>query len=111
MKRAVIGCLVVVVVLAVGAAAASYMVYRKVSTTMAGFAELGSVPDLERSVRNQAPFVPPPSGELSERQVQRFMGVQQAVRTRLGERAGDFERKYQALLAKDSATVFDVPSS
>jgi hypothetical protein len=109
MKKALIGCLVLLGVLAVGAGAASYMVYRKVNSTLAGFAQLGTVPELERSVRNQARFVPPPSGELSERQVQRLLGVQQAVRGRLGERAGEFERKYHALLAKDSATVFDVP--
>jgi hypothetical protein len=109
MKKAVIGCLVLLGVLAVGAGAASYLVYRKVSSTMSGFAELSTVPALERSVHNQTPFVPPPSGELTERQVQRLLAVQQAVRARLGERAVEFERKYHALLAKDSATVFDVP--
>ena len=54
MKKAVIGCLVLVAVLAVGAAVASYVVYRKVSTTMSGFAELATIPELDRSVRNQA---------------------------------------------------------
>src|SRR5688572_24819512 len=98
MKKAVIGCLVVVVVLAVGAAAASYLVYRKVSTTMAGFAELATVPDLDRSLRNQARYVPPASGELSQSQVRRFLGVQQAVRARLGTRAKEFERRYETLL-------------
>lgn len=109
MKKAVIGCLVVMVVLAVGAAAASYMVYRKVGSTMAGFAELATVPDLDRSVRNQASYVPPASGELSQSQVRRFLGVQQAVRARLGHRAKEFERRYQTLLEKDSATVADLP--
>ena len=109
MKKILIGCLVLLCLVGVGAAVASYMVYRKVSSTMAGFAELGSIPALERSVRNQSPFVPPASGELTERQVSRLVQVQQAVRSRLGERAGEFERKYRTLLAKDSATVFDVP--
>jgi hypothetical protein len=109
MKKVVIGCVVLIAVLAVGAGAASYMVYRKVNSTLAGFAELGTVSELERSVRNRDRFVPPASGELNERQLQRFLGVQQAVRARLGERAHEFERKYQALLAKDSATVFDAP--
>lgn len=109
MKKAVIGCLILLGILVVSAGAASYFIYRKVSTTMAGFAELGTVPALERSVRNQAPFVPPASGELTTRQVDRLLGVQQAVRTRLGQRVGEFERKYETLLAKDSATVLDVP--
>ncbi len=52
---------------------------------------------------------PPPSGELGEPQLQRLLRVQQSVRARLGERAGEIERKYQELLAKDSAAVTDVP--
>ena len=51
MKKLAIGCGVVVLLLAVGAAVGSYLVYRKVSTTFSGFAELARVPDLERSVR------------------------------------------------------------
>ena len=35
--------------------------------------------------------------------------MQSAVRARLGERAGEFQRRYEAFLAKDSATVVDVP--
>ncbi|HET8625153.1 MAG TPA: hypothetical protein VFM14_16440 [Gemmatimonadales bacterium] len=109
MKKIVIGCLVLLGILGVAAGAASYIAYRKVSSAVSGFAELGTVPTLERSVRNRRPYAPPASGEVTERQVERLVGVQQAVRTRLGERAGEFERKYKTLLAKDSATVLDVP--
>ena len=64
MRKVVIGCVVLIVVLAVSAGAASYYLYHKVDSTLAGFKELGTVPELERSVRNQAPFTPPASGEL-----------------------------------------------
>jgi hypothetical protein len=35
--------------------------------------------------------------------------VQQAVRARLGKRADEIEHRYRLLLAKDSATVVDLP--
>lgn len=55
MKKAVIGCLLLLAVLAVGAGVASYLAYRKVSSTLAGFAELGTVPELERPFAVRAP--------------------------------------------------------
>jgi hypothetical protein len=109
MKKVAIGCLVVVAILAVGAAVATYVVYRKVTTTLGEFSALARVPELERSVRNRSRFVPPPSGELTESQVQRFLRVQQTVRTRLGGRAAEFEQNYRTLLAKEHATAFDAP--
>ena len=53
MKKLAIGCAVLLVLGGGGAAGASYVAYRKVSSAFAGFAELGSLPELERSVRNQ----------------------------------------------------------
>ena len=70
MKKILIGCFVLLAVGAIGAGAASFMVYRKVSSTVSGFAELGaSVPAIEREVRNQRPFVPPTTGEATGSQV------------------------------------------
>jgi hypothetical protein len=109
MKKLAMGCAVLLVVAIIGASAVSYIAYHKVSSTFAGFAELGSLPDLERSVRKQGPYTPPASGEPSPAQIQRLMEVQQAVRTRLGARAEEIERRYHTLLAKDSATVVDAP--
>ena len=79
------------------------------SSTFSGFAELGALPELERSVRIQRPFDPPASGVTSRDQVERLLEIQQAVRTRLGERADQIEHRYRRLLAKDSATVVDLP--
>jgi hypothetical protein len=108
-KKVLIGCAILALVLVVGGAVGSYMVYHKVSSTVKGFAELGKVPELERSVRNRSPYVPPGSGEVSASQLQRYLQVQQAVRTRLGERAAEMERKYRALLQKKEATALDLP--
>jgi hypothetical protein len=109
MKKLAIGCAVLLLVGMVGAAGASYYAYRKVSSTWAGFAELGSLPELERSVRNQRAYQPPAAGEPSSAQVERLLEIQAAVRTRLGARADEIEHRYRRLLAKDSATVVDVP--
>jgi hypothetical protein len=110
MKKLLIGCLVLAVVLAVTAGAASYYLYRKVDSTISGFKELGTVPELERSVRNKTPFTPPASGELTGAQLERYLAVQQQVRVRLGAGAAEIEQKYKTLLAKDSATIVDAPA-
>ena len=109
MRKLAIGCGVLLVLGMVGAAGASYFAYRKVSSAVAGFAELGSLPELERSVRNQRPFEPPPAGEPSREQIGRLLEIQQAVRARLGERADQIEQRYHRLLAKDKATAMDMP--
>ena len=109
MKKLAIGCVVLLALGVVGAGGASYFAYRKVSSTFAGFAELGSLPDLERSVRNQRPLAPPASSEPSEAQLARLLEVQGAVRTRLGARADEMEHRYRRLLAKDQATAVDLP--
>jgi len=109
MKKLAVGCAVILGVGAAGAAAASYYAYHKVTSAFAGFAELGTLPELERSVRKQGHYAPPASGEPSPAQLQRLLQVQQAVRTRLGARADEIERRYRKLLAKDSATVVDAP--
>jgi len=109
MKKLAIGCAVLLVLGTVGAGGASYVAYRKVSSTFEGFAELGSLPELDRSVRNQRPFEPPASGEPSREQVKQLLEIQQAVRARLGERADQIEYRYRRLLAKDSATAVDLP--
>lgn len=109
MKKLAIGCAVLLVLGMIGAAGASYFAYRKVSSTFAGFAELGTLPELERAVQNQRPFTPPASGEPSQAQIDRLLKIQEAVRTRLGIRADQIEHRYRRLLAKDSSTVVDLP--
>jgi hypothetical protein len=109
MKKLAIGCAAILGLVVVGAAIASSFVYHKVNSAVVGFAQLGTLPQLERSVQNQTPYTPPASGEPSQAQVDRLLQVQQAVRTRLGARAEEIQQRYHKLLAKDSATVVDAP--
>jgi len=109
MKKLAIGCAVLLALGVVGAGGASYVAYRKVSSAFAGFAELGSLPELERSLRNQRPFAPPTDGGPSRAQIEHLVEVQEAVRARLGARAGEMERRYERLLAKERATAVDAP--
>jgi hypothetical protein len=110
MKKLAIGCGVVVLVLGVCAAGVAYYVYRQISSTVAQFAELAQVPDLERSVQNRAPFTPPSSEELTDGQVEKLVVVQAEVRRRLGERIAAFEEKYRMLADKKEADVTDAPA-
>jgi hypothetical protein len=109
MKKLAIGCAVLLLIGFVGAAGTSYFAYHKVTSAFRGFAELGTLSELERSVQKRGTYTPPASGEPSRGQIERLLVVQQAVRTRLGAKGQEIERRYHKLLAKDSATVVDVP--
>ena len=109
MKKLAISCGILAILLVVGGAVGSYLVYHRVRSAIGGFAELGRVPELERSIRNRSPYVPPPSGEVSSAQLQRVLEIQKVVRTRLGARGAEMEQKYRTLLAKKEATALDMP--
>jgi len=108
MKKVAIGCAVVVGIVLVGAIGAGYFISHKVGSAVSGFAQLSSLPQLEKSVRKQG-FTPPASGELSQSQLERLLQVQQTVRSRLGTRADEMERRYHDLLQKKNATAVDAP--
>jgi hypothetical protein len=110
MKKLAIGCVVLLALGVIAAGGASYFAYRKVSSTYAGFADLGTVPELEHSVRNQRPFTPPSGGEPSQAQIAKLLEIQGAVRARLGTRADEIEQRYHRLLGKDSVTLVDAPA-
>jgi hypothetical protein len=110
MKKLAIGCGIVVLLLGVAGAGVAYYLYRQFSGTIAQFAQLSEVPELERSVRNQDPYVPPATEELSDGQVEKLLQVQSEVRKRLGARMAEFEQKYKALAEKTEATVVDAPA-
>jgi hypothetical protein len=110
MKKLVIGCGVVLVLAVIAFAGVSYFVYRQARTMVAQFAELRQVPDIERDVRNKDPFVPPSSGELTESQVERLLGIQSHIRGRLGARFAELEQKYKSLTDKQEATITDLPA-
>jgi hypothetical protein len=108
-KKLLIGCAVVVGLCMVGGAVGSYFLYHKVKSAVGGFTQLAKVPEIERSVRNQSPYQPPASGELTKEQVERYYRVQQAIRASLGARGTQMQEKYKSLLAKKEATAIDAP--
>ena len=110
MKKLAIGCGILLLVCGIGAAGVAYYLYRQVSSTVAQFAELGQIPDLERSVRNREPFTPPVSEELTDSQIEKLVQVQSEVRRRIGQRMKDFEAKYKALAEKGEASIADAPT-
>jgi hypothetical protein len=111
MKKLAIGCAVLLVLGIAGVAgiaAVPYLISSRVTSAAEGLiAELSLLPEVERSVRKQGPYTPPPSGEPSREQVERLLAVQQAVRIRLGPRAADLERRYHRLLARNNHDLSD----
>lgn len=110
MKKLAIGCLVVAAIAGAAVIGGGYYVYRQARSAYSQFAELARVPDLDREIRVKDAFVPPASEELTSSQVDRLMRVQTTILNRLGERAAEFERKYEALAKKDNATMLDAPA-
>lgn len=111
MKKLAIGCVVLLVLGIAGIAAVPYVlsrISRTVTSAAEGFvAELSSLPELERAVQKQGPYTPPPSGQPSREQVERLVEVQQAIRTRLGPRAADLERRYHRLRTRNNHDLSD----
>jgi hypothetical protein len=109
-KKLAIGCGLVLLLTGMAAAGVAYYLYRQVSSSIAQFADLARVPDIERAIRNRAPFVPPASAELSDAQVEQLVRIQSEVRKRLGEQMAAFDARYKDLIRKDTASLADAPA-
>jgi hypothetical protein len=109
-NKAAIGCLSVVVLLGAGGVVGGYAAYRKIRSGVDGFVGLSTIRELEGSVRNHSTYSPPASGELTRTQVEALLQVQAAVRTRLGERVDEMQRKYRPYFDKKEATAADMPA-
>ncbi len=108
MKKLAIGCAVLLVLGVAGIAAAPYLISRTVTSAAEGLLEeLSSLPELERSVRNRGPYIPPAPGQPSRAQVERLVEVQQAVRSRLGPRVAELERRYHRLRTRNNHDLSD----
>jgi hypothetical protein len=106
MNKFAIGCVGLLGVGVAGAAGASYFAYHKVTSAVAPLAELGSLAEIEGSLRKQGPYSPPVSGEPSPKQVEQLLNVQQEVRSRLGTRADELYHRYRPYFEPvDGATV------
>jgi len=101
MKKLVLGCLGVLVVLLIAGGVGSYFVYQKAKSTLSTYStsitQLQEIPKVEAQVANKSAFEPPSSGELSADQVTRLVAVQQTIKDRLGASAKQLDAKYSAL--------------
>lgn len=102
MKKIVLGCGLVVLLLAIaGGAGMYYFVYRPAKAFVSSMAQLGEVVDLDKQVSNRQAFAAPDDGTLTAAHVQRFVAVQESISGRLGARAREFEVKYKALSERE----------
>jgi len=96
MKKALLGCLGVSVVLVIaGGILAYYYVYKPARSFVAGIAQFEEVPKLNAQIDNQSPFAPPEGGVLTQDLVDRYMKTQQSLRERMGSRLDELEAKYK----------------
>lgn len=107
MKKLLVGCLLVLILGAIVLGIGSYFLYRAASPLIEDARNyldgMSQLEEIERQVANKSPYSPPASGELTATQVQRFVRVQQQVRTRLGERMQAIEEKYRYLTANSDS--------
>jgi len=96
--KAVIGCLVVVAVLAIGGAVGAYFfVWRPAKVYVAEFAKLKEIPQLNQQVKKTAAFNAPADNVLAASGVERFLRTQQAIQSKLGTRLDELAAKYRTL--------------
>lgn len=110
MKKLAIGCGLVALVGCVALAGVTYYGYMKVKSTYQQFAQLSQIGEIERGVRVKETFAAPPSGQLTQKQVDQLLKVVGRVHDRLGQNLSAFQRNYQALAQKKDATVVDLPA-
>jgi hypothetical protein len=110
MKKLAIGCGIVALVGMIALAGVGYYVYRQARALYQEVAQLGQVPEIERSVKARGPYAPPSSGELTKAQIAQLVRVQTHVRQKLGQQFAMMEQKYKALTDKKEATIVDVPT-
>jgi len=98
MKKFVLGCLGVLVLLTIAGGIAGYMfIYRPAKAFVSSFAQMAEIPKIESQVKNKASFTPPGNGELTAAAVTRFVAVQKTLKDRLGARVTSLDAKYEAL--------------
>ena len=102
MKKLLLWIAGLLLLAAIALAVSGYLAYQAAQPVLEsarayldGFgSELG---ELDKRIVNQADFAPPPAGELTKDQVERFARVQHSVRDTLGQRVLEIEEKYRHL--------------
>lgn len=109
MKKILAGCLIVLLIAAIGLAAAGFYAYRAMKPVIdnaANYMEKArEVTRLGEEITNKTPFEPPQNDELTQAQVERFIAVQTRVRADMGDKWTQIEQKSKDLRG-EFATVF-----
>ena len=104
MKKLLIGCGIVILIAMVGFGAAAFYAYRAMKPVIDNAANyIDKARIVERmgaSINNKTPFPPPENGELTAAQVERFLAVQTRVRSELGDKWDEVEKKSAAIKAR-----------
>lgn len=102
MKRFLIGCLAVfVVVLVAGAIAAYVFLWRPIRAVAQLPQQIAQVQQLDDRVQDRSPFTPPADGLLAAADIERYLRVQEAMRADLAGRMEELDAKYQQLQTAD----------
>jgi hypothetical protein len=103
-KKILTGCLIVAVIAMIGLGVAGYYAYRAMKPVIdnaSNYMETAQeVARLGENITNKTPFEPPKNGELTGAQVERFLAVQTRVRSELGDKWGEIEKKSAEIKAK-----------
>ncbi len=104
MKKILVGCLIVFTIAVVGLGVAGYYAYRAARPMLDSAADYVArareLATLSDQVRNKTPYTPPENARLTANQLDRFLAVQTRVRSELGDRWTEFEKKAEVVRKK-----------
>lgn len=105
MKKILIGCLVVLVLCAIGGSIAIYFLYRAAAPMIQSVSQsidrAKEISALGEKISNKTPYTAPDNGELTEAQVDRFIRVQDKVVKTLGPRWQELEKRVKDLQSRN----------
>lgn len=102
MPKILLGCLVVLAVVAIGGGTAGYFMVIKpayeFATDVGGFAtEFG---ELNEQVRREPGFQPPPDGAIDEAQFQRYLAAQRDIRAGMAGKLTELQERWKGMQAE-----------
>ncbi len=117
MKKFLIGCLGLIVVLSIAGGIAGYIfVYRPIkagiTNVTANVKQLEEISKLDNNISNKTNFTAPDDSVLSAQQVERYMTVQKTMKDALQENIDIIDKKYTDLKNNDDSgiqSIKDIP--
>ncbi len=99
MKKVAIGCSAVLAVLLVIGLVAGYWLFSSARKLVGGYQELAQISTINQQVVDQSTYRPPANQQMTSDQVERYVQVQRALMTHLGDRIDALEKEYRQLEA------------